>query len=160
VRGGTGRAIRAEGGQAAAEVLAVGAIVVITVTLVVVRTWAVVDAKFRIESAAREAARAYVEASGPGEADADARRAAWSAMGVGGPTDVPGDPAGFYERRGGFGRCERIDIRLRWEVPGLRAWVVTLGAVTVTGSHTEVVDPYRTGRDGPARCATPAGGDP
>lgn len=156
---GTGRVTRAEGGQAAAEVLAVGAIVVITVTLVVVRTWAVVDAKFRIESAAREAARAYVEASGPGQADADARRAAWSAMGAAGPMDVPGDPAAFYVRRGGFGRCERIDIELRWEVPALQAWVVTLGAVTVTGSHTEVVDPYRSGRNGPARCAASNGGD-
>ncbi len=149
-----------ERGQAAAEVLIVGALTIMTITIVLLRTWAVIDTKFRVEAAAREAVRAYVEAESGAQADVEARRAALSAMGVARIEDVAGDPGRFYVRRGGFGRCERVEVMLRWKVPAVGAWSVRFGEVTVTGSHTEVVDPFRNQRTGPARCTPRDRSDP
>ena len=54
---------RDDRGQVAGiEVLPFGFLVLVAGTLLVVNAWAVVDAKFAVDAAVREAARAYVEA--------------------------------------------------------------------------------------------------
>lgn len=146
---------RHEGGQASAEVLLISATVLMAVLVIIIRTWAVIDTKFRVVGAAREAVRAYVEAPTADRANEDALRAALRAMDRDSLDELPIARDRFFRREGGFERCERIRITVRWEVPAIRAWIVRFGAVTVTGTQTEVVDPFRNGRTGPAEC----GGD-
>jgi hypothetical protein len=146
----------AQAGQAGAEVLLVSAAVLFAVVIIILRTWAVVDVRFRVTGAAREAVRAYVESPVAREADEAAMRAAMAAMGVERVDELVVDRGVFLQRDGGFARCERVRMTVRWTVPAMRAWGVKLGTVTVRGSHSEVVDPYRNGRNGLAGC----GGDP
>src|SRR3954447_14686723 len=73
-RGRRGRRWHDERGQVGGlEALAFGLLIFVIGTLIVANAWAVVDAKFAVESAARQAARNYVE---PGHADVEAAAAA------------------------------------------------------------------------------------
>ncbi len=69
--------LRGDAGQVAGiEAVPFGLLVLTVGVLLVAHTWAVVDAKFVTTAAAREAARAYVEAPLPGLAEASAMEAA------------------------------------------------------------------------------------
>jgi hypothetical protein len=55
---------------------------------------------------------------------------------------------------GDLGRCERVTVEVRHDVPTVvlpfaGGWG---SLVTVTARHSEVVDPYRSGLPGAARC--------
>jgi hypothetical protein len=134
------------------EVLPLGVLVLVVGTLLVVNAWAVVDAKLAASAAAREAARAYVEAGDGRGADAAARRAADDA--VAGHGRDPG-LLSLRRTRGGFSRCTRIEVEATYPVPALALpWIGGFErAFTVRATHSEVVDPYRSGLDGTASCA-------
>jgi hypothetical protein len=135
---------RSERGQAAAETLFLSVVVLTTFTLLLVRMWAVVDTKFRVLGAAREAARVYVESPEASNAQSRAQTAGIAAMGKSKDVEI--------YITGGFERCGRVVATARAKVPALKIWVVRVGTVTVTGVHSEVVDPYRGGRSGEAVC--------
>ncbi len=78
-----------DAGQAGLEAVLFGVLVFVLGTMLVVNAWAVVDAKLAATSAAREAARSYVEAPTAQVADADARRAAEEAEAL---LNLPGWP--------------------------------------------------------------------
>jgi hypothetical protein len=139
-------------GQAAAEVLVVSVIIVLGVSMVLLRTWAVVDTKFRVNGAAREAVRAYVEAPNGDVAMDAARVAAARSMGVGAESPLPLDAPPLVSTASGFARCQRVSLTVRWAVPAVRFGNRSLGRVVVSGTHSEVVDPYRRGRTGEATC--------
>jgi hypothetical protein len=139
-----GRENQGERGQAAAETLLVGVLALTTFTFLIIRAWAVVDMKFRVLGAAREAARAYVEAPSADSAQGRATAAGTEAM--------DGRNGISITVSGGFERCGRITATARATVPAIKVWVVRVGTVTVTGVHSEVVDPYRGGRSGEANC--------
>ena len=126
------------------EAMAFGVLVLVLGMLGAASAWAVVDTKVAATSAAREAARAYVESDGSAagwDAAADRGREAFAGHGR--------DPARVELPRpdGGFTRCGPVTVTASSAVhlprlPGVRALA---RRVTVRASHTEVVDPYRSG---------------
>ena len=143
---------REEQGQAGGiEALVFGVLVFVFGTLVVANAWAVIDAKLAASSAAREAARSYVEAPSADDAAAAARRAAEEAIRGHGRQVERMD----LRRTGGsFARCARVTHEVRYRVPLVA--VPLLGqrsnGFTVAARHSEVVDPYRSGPGGHAAC--------
>jgi len=106
--------------------------------------WAVVETKVAAASAAREAARSYVESDGSAAAWAEATDRARQAFAGQGR-----DPARLNLSRpaDGFTRCAPVTVTASTTVelpriPGVRA---VARRVTVRASHTEVVDPFRAG---------------
>ena len=72
---------RGDGGQVGGvEALPFGVLVFVIGVLLVVNLWAIVDAKMAATSAAREAARAYVEAESGAAAEGEAIAAAQAAI--------------------------------------------------------------------------------
>ncbi|HEX7095132.1 MAG TPA: hypothetical protein VF183_04575 [Acidimicrobiales bacterium] len=138
---------RDERGQVAGiEVLPFGFLVLVAGTLLVVNAWAVVDAKFAVMAAAREAARAYVETVDAAAAHELARRRALEALeahGRGDPARVSVD----VTTPEGHGRCRPVVVRISYRVPALTVpFVGGFGrSLTATATHTELVDPYRDG---------------
>lgn len=140
---------RRQRGTAGIEVLGLGVLVLIFGTLMVANTWAVVDAKLAATAAAREAARAAVEASSEETAHSEASAAAAAALSGMGRNSVP-----LVEVSGTFGRCERLVATVRMQVraifiPGIAQHFATFH---VQASHSEVVDPFRSGLSGAADC--------
>lgn len=126
------------------EVLPFALLVFVAGTLLVLNAWAVVDAKLAVESAAREAGRAYVEAgdarAAPGDADTAAREAlAGAGLDPQRLELVDNDPA--------YLRCQVVVHEARYRLP--RLVVPFLGRVgrgtVVTGRHREVIDPFGAG---------------
>lgn len=126
------------------EVLPFGVLVFVSFTLVIANAWAVVDAKLAVESASREAGRAYVEAHDPDGAPHAARAAAVAAISAAGR-----DPArlGLSTSGGRYERCAVVEHTTSYVVPALT--IPFLGAfgngITVRGSHRSVVDPFASG---------------
>ena len=93
-------------------------------------------------TAAREAARTYVESS----AEA-ARAAALDALGDRDDVSVE------LLAPDGFRRCAPVTARVSVVVPAVALpWIGGLGETTVSARHTERVDPFRAGVPGAAEC--------
>jgi hypothetical protein len=141
-----------EHGQIAGlEALAFGLLLFVIVSLMIANAWSVIDAKMAAAGAAREAARAYVEAPSGDEADGRAHDAAREAIAGHGR-----NPARMtVSRTGAFSRCARVVFEVRYPIPTLTLpWIGGLGdgVITATARHSEIVDPYRSGLPGGARC--------
>lgn len=155
--GGRGREperLRGDAGQVGGmEVLPFGFLVFISGTLLFVNVWGVIDAKFAVTSASREAVRAYVEA----DTEADAHAAALArgeetlaAFGRDGRRATIADP----RLDGHFGRCTRVAITVVYEVPVIVIpWLGGFGRLdSVESTASEIIDPYRDGLAGSAAC--------
>lgn len=143
-RGGHGE----RGAIGGLEVLPFGFLLFLVGLLFIVNVWSVIDAKLAAGAAAREAARAAVEATD----DADARMTA---------NDVAHETLLAHGRAhrdrttvitsfdGSFGRCTRVTVTVTYRVPAaVLPWIGGLGdGVDAVASHSEVVDPYRNGLD-------------
>ena len=133
------------------EVLPFGFLVFVTGALLVANAWAVVDASVAVDAAAREAARAYVEArSEPGARRAAQHSAEDAIRGAGRDPaklqlDVDAPP---------FERCERVVVEASYRVPALTVpFVGGFGdGLTVTGRHSEIIDPFADGLRGGDAC--------
>lgn len=129
-----------------------GVLIFVLGTLLVANAWGVIDAKLAASSAAREAARTYAEAPSGDDAWPAARAAAREAIeGHGrdwGRTSVD-PPQGVR-----FERCERFIVEVRYDVPLVA--IPLLGqhgtGIEVRARHSEIVDPYRSGLPGTAKC--------
>ncbi|HUQ40240.1 MAG TPA: hypothetical protein VM030_08805 [Acidimicrobiales bacterium] len=141
-----------EGGQVGGiEAVALGVLVLVVGSLLVANAWAVIDAKSAAGAAAREAARAYVEATDGAVAVSEGQDAADAALEGHGR-----DPARLQLRWSGsrFARCARVTAEARYPVPMLVLPFLRRGpAFTVAARHSEVVDPYRSDLPGKADCA-------
>jgi hypothetical protein len=151
---------RDDRGQAGGiEVLPFGVLVFVVGSLLVVNAWGVIDAKFATDSAAREAARAFVETEAPSvDADlagASATRAAEDAIGAHGREPdrsrveiIDLAPDGVFER------CARVTIAVTYSVPAIRIpFIGGYGeAFSIRSTHSEIVDPFRDGVPGVAEC--------
>lgn len=129
------------------EVLPFGFLVMVVGTLLLVNAWSVVDSKLAVSAAAREAARTFVESSGPEDvAWGDAERAAEDALAGHGR-----DPSRLRLRSDGgavLERCRPVTVVASYDVPTVRVpWIGAFGGgvVTVEARHEEIVDPYRDG---------------
>ena len=136
-----------ERGQGGLEVLPFGFLVLVVGTLLVVNVWAVIDAKLAAESAAREAARAYVEAADEADALARGEAAAHEAL-AGHHRDHAERVRVVAPAAGSFQRCARIAWEVAYDVPTLTLpWIGGLGGgvITARATHAEVIDAHRSG---------------
>lgn len=148
----SGRPHTDETGQVAGlEGLVFGVLIFVFGTLLVVNAWGVVDAKLAASAAAREAARSYVESDSAADAEAAARRAARETIEGHGRR---WDRATVHMAGERFARCARITARIRYEAPLIVVPLVGQhgAGLTVTGQHSELVDPYRGGLGTEGRC--------
>jgi hypothetical protein len=139
--------LRDERGQVGGiEVLAFGLLVLVSGTLLIVNAWAVVDAKFAVTAAAREGARAYVEAPDETTARLSAERRAREALEAHGRDD-PARTTIEVVSRDGHGRCLPVEVTVSYRVPALTVPFIGGfgGSLTASSTHVELVDPYRDG---------------
>lgn len=148
---------RGDRGQVAGiEVLPFGLLVFLAGTLLVLNIWGVVDAKYAADAAAREATRFVVESvrldRDPAEVRAGARAVAartFSGHGRAGRPDVR-----IHPEDGSLRRCDRIRVTVASRVPAIRIpFVGGFGnGFHVVATHSELVDPLRSGVGGRADC--------
>ena len=147
---------RGDAGQVGGiEALPFGLLVFVVGTLLIANAWAVVDAKFATDAAARQAVRTFVE----GDEEATARREAIAAglESIAGhgrdPDRAEVAPVGSATLE----RCERVTFEASYEVPAIGLPFIGGYGPTpfqVRSTHSELVDPFRSGVPGSAEsCA-------
>jgi len=146
---------RGEQGQVAGiEVLPFGLLMFIIGMLMVANAWGVVDANLATTTAAREGVRAYAEA--PSAAEAQNRAVGAAATAILGYGRSPFSTRVDVETIGGRGwqRCALAIVTVHHAVPIISLPLVGgFGhAFDVVSRQSEVVDPYRNGVEGEARC--------
>ncbi len=133
------------------EALPFGLLIFVVGTLLIANAWAVVDAKFATDAAARQAVRTFVESDDPAAARSAARAAGLAAIEAHGRdpgraiVQPVGDPA--------LVRCERATFEAVYEVPALSLpFIGGYGRAPfrVRSAHSELVDPFRSGVAGSA----------
>jgi hypothetical protein len=140
-----------DGGQVGGiEALPFGVLLFIVGSLIVANAWAVIDAKFATDAAAREAVRSFVEAD-PAEADPTgaARTAGLAALEGHGRDPARGRVGPVGEAA--LVRCQRIVFEAVYEVPAITVPLVGRfgrAPFTVRSTSSELVDPYRDGLSG------------
>lgn len=146
------RRCRGDRGQVGGiEALPFGLLVFVVGSLLIANAWAVVDAKFATDAAARQAVRTFVESDDASSAAERARTAGLAAIDAHGrdPTRASVGPVG--EAR--LLRCQRVTFEAVYEVPALSLpFIGGYGRAPfrVRSSHSEVVDPFRRGLAGSA----------
>ena len=148
---GARRVLADERGQVGGlEAIPFGILVFVVGALLAASAWAVVDAKLAVVSAAREAARTYVEAGSADEGVEQGTLAAEEAMANHGrraTLEVT------FDQSEGFARCAQVVARVSYEVPAVPLpWIGGLGTTTVAARHSERIDPFRDGIPGEAEC--------
>jgi hypothetical protein len=133
-----------EAGLGSVEVLPIGLLVMVTITMLVINAWAIVDAKMGVISAARQAARTTVETADTSRGEA-AGNEAWRSTGRSEDISV---------RLGGtIRRCGRIVATAEVNIPPIPlGFLDTWRPISVRATHSEVVDPYRGKLAGEASC--------
>lgn len=132
------------------EVLPFGVLIFVVGSLLVLNTWAVIDAKLAITAGAREGARAVVEAPPGADVHAVAQAAASSALTAQGrDATTAGITVG-----GDLQRCSAVTVTMTYTIPAIvLPWGVGFGSgFTVTSVASELVDPLRSGLEGVAGC--------
>ena len=132
------------------EGLLFGVLVCLLTALLSTTVWGAVRARVAAGAAAREATRAFVEASTGDDATASALAAAHDTLTARG-RDV--DRSTVVVTADGFARCTRVVVEVAYELPAVELpFVGAVGAVTVHGRHSELVDPHRDDVPGEAVC--------
>lgn len=146
---------RGDSGQVGGfEMVVFGLLVFVGGSLLVATVWSVIDVKLAMHAATRDAARAFVEASDPAAAEANAAHALHNAVEAHGR-----DPLRVRDLSittdGAFGRCTRVRITAAYPLPAVSIpWIRTSGEnVIVRATHSELVDPYRSGVGGVSACS-------
>lgn len=128
------------------EMLPFGFLIFACGVLLAANAWAVVDARLVVEAAAREAVRAYVEAPNADQAPILAKAAADETLR--GHHRDPAKAEVTPSADTAFGRCQLARYRVTYHVPVvILPWIkgLNISGFTATATHTEVVDPYRSG---------------
>lgn len=143
---------RGEAGQIGGiEAIPFGLLIFVAGTLLIANAWAVVDAKFATDAAARQAIRTFVESADPQAALAQARAAGLDTVEAHGrdPGRAVVEPVGEPRLQ----RCERVAFEVVYEVPALSVpFIGGYGRAPfrVRSVHSELVDPFRSGLPGEA----------
>lgn len=163
--------------SAGAEALVFGVLVFVVGSIIALNGWAVLDADMAVNAAAREATRGIVEAGAAprtslvgglpdGQVGGRIRDVAAATMAGHGKDPAaladPGDfdvrlvddPWGAGGSTSGPTRCARVTVEVSYPVQGIGlpfvgGWQSPIRAV---GTHTELVDPFRSGLSGSADC--------
>lgn len=148
----TGCRCRGDGGQVGGiEALPFGLLIFVVGTLLIANAWAVVDAKFATDAAARQAVRTFVEADDPASARSEATAAGLAAVQAHGRDPDRATIQGVGDPQ--LVRCERATFEAVYEVPALSLpFIGGYGRAPfrVRSSHSELVDPFRSGVAGSA----------
>ena len=133
------------------EVLPFGFLTLVAGSLLLANVWGVVDARNAVSLAAREGVRAYVEADDESAATAAAvARASETLDSLGRVDGVTVEPPAVD---GGFGRCRRVTLTVRADIPAIAVpFLDGLGTTSVSATHSELIDPFRSGLPGAAEC--------
>jgi len=135
------------------EALPFGVLIFVVGSLLIAGSWAVVDAAGAATAAAREGARAYVEAADAASARAEATDAATATMAGHGRSDIDRLTVRVDDSHGGFQRCSEVVVEVSYVVPAVRVpWFGTAASMTVHHTHRELVDPHRSSDAGPGTC--------
>lgn len=151
----TVRRLRGESGQVGGiEAIPFGVLTFVIAMLVVANVWGVVDARLATSSAARDAVRAFVEAPDEWTAHVRADSAARDALNGQGRSAANSSVEITYADGRGWGRCSRVTVTVHHPMHAIRVPLIggLGGGFDVASSQTEVIDPYRSGLDGDARC--------
>jgi hypothetical protein len=147
----TGRC-RGDAGQVGGiEALPFGLLVFVVGSLLIANAWAVVDAKFATDAAARQAVRTFVEGGDEDQANRDAVAAGLEAIEGHGR-----DPDRAVVQAVGLAtlsRCARVTYEALYEIPALSLpFIGGFGPAPfeVRSAHSELVDPFRSGVPGSA----------
>lgn len=137
------------------EVLPFGLLTFVVATLIVANAWAVVDARLMVASAAQAAARAYVEAPDQPTAATAARRAVLDATASYGRNPAGTSVQVVHQDGRPWGRCVRATATVHHPIPAIALpWIGGFDhTIDVAASRSEVVDPFRAGLTGAARCS-------
>jgi len=133
------------------EALPFGLLIFVVGTLLIANAWAVVDAKFAVDAAARQAVRTYVEAEDPIAGLRAAETAGLAAIDAHGRDPRRAEVAALGEPR--LVRCARVTFVVEYEVPALSLpFIGGYGSAPfeVRARHSELVDPFRSGLAGSA----------
>lgn len=152
---GTPRCSGDRGQVGGIEALPFGLLIFVLGSLLIANAWAVVDAKFATDAAARQAARTFVEATDETSVLAAAEEAGRAAIEGHGrdPARAIVAPVGAFL----LARCERATFEVIYEVPALSIPLIGgygTAPFRVRSTHSEVVDPFRNGLDGQAEDCT------
>jgi hypothetical protein len=141
---GTVCGIDERGAVGGVEGLAFGVLIFVFGTLMVLNAWAVVDGKIAAGAAAREATRSFVEATDERSALRAADEAARSVT-SGRPNAAT--TVDLVTSADGFSRCGQVTAQVRIKIPRISLPFIggTGGTFPVNATHTEVIDPYRSG---------------
>lgn len=136
------------------EALPFGLLVFVTGSLLAANAWAVVDVRMATSSAAREAARRYVEAPDGEVAVVEAREAAADVLIAHGRRPARAVIAIEHAGATAFARCTRVVVDVAYPVPALTLpWIGGYGdAFEARARHSEIVDPFRAGVPGEGPC--------
>lgn len=143
-----------ERGQVAGiEALPFGLLVLVGGALLLTNLWAVVDTKFAADSAAREASRHVVENAGT-TSDADVRAGAEAVAAEVFADHRRSAPVNVVVSAEELVRCARVAVTVETSVTPLRLpFLGSVGPVfSISASHSELVDPTRSGVEGEATC--------
>ena len=137
------------------EALPFGLLVFVLGALLIANAWAVVDAKFATDAAARQAARTFVEGADTSTALQRAEDAARDAIAGHGrdPSRAEVHPIGSPA----LVRCARATFEVTYTVPALSLPIIGgygRAPFRVRSAHTELVDPFRDGLPGDAEDCT------
>lgn len=148
----SGDRLRGDSGQVGGiEAIPFGLLTFVVGTLLIANAWAVVDAKFATDAAAREAARSYVEADDPSTALDDATDAGRAAIEAHGRDPERATISAVGDPR--LERCARVTFEAEYAVPALSLpFIGGYGHAPfrVRSAHSELVDPFRAGLAGDA----------
>ena len=154
-RASVGRLQDDAGQVAGIEVLPFGLLVFVIGALIATNAWGTIDAKIAATAAARQGARAYVESADQVSANANAAAAAREAIDGHGrnPERVRIDIS--HDGDQPWRRCVRITATTHYPVATITLpWVGGYGdGYEVSASHSEIIDPYRSGLPADGGCA-------
>lgn len=141
------------GQVAGVEAIPFGILLFVVGALLVANAWAVIDAKMTVTSAAREAARSYVEATDHESGRRRADSAAHDVVAAHGRDPSRAAITG-PDAPDAFTRCNPVSFTVSYPVPALTLpFIGGFGrAFDVTSTHTELVDPLRNDVPGEAVC--------
>jgi hypothetical protein len=134
---------------AGGDAVVFGVLLFVVGSLMITNLWSIVDARTAAQSAARESARTVVETDDVGSVVVQAEVVAvatWQSYGRTSAIGVTLD--------GSMQRCAPITVTVTAQVPLVRLPLIgwDAGRTEVSASHTEIVDPFRSGVPGQAAC--------
>lgn len=137
------------GAVAGWEAIPFGLLVFVVGTLLIANAWGVVDAKMAASAAAREGARAFVEADDL--QDGLVRMETMVEAALDGHGRDKREATITWEGR--FARCAPVAVTVAVRVEAIALpWIGGLDDLVARATHAEIVDPLRSGLPGEATC--------